>query len=80
MSSKMSLITVLPTTQIIHQTERSKKSRKVNHNATTSFFVNTQQQQQNCLFFNNHPKNDLMKYSYEIRQAIILNHLISIFQ
>ena len=59
MSSKMSLITVLPTTQIIHQTERSKKSRKVNHNATTSFFVNTQQQQQNCLFFNNHPKNDM---------------------
>ena len=40
--------------------ERSKKSRKVSHNATTPYFANRQQQQQqNRLFFNNDPENDM---------------------
>ena len=40
--------------------ERSKKSRKVSHNATTPYFANRpQQQKQNRLFFNNHPGNDM---------------------
>ena len=33
-------------------------NRKVNHYATTPYFVN-RQQQRNRLFFNNHPKNDM---------------------
>ena len=65
MTSKMSLITVLPATQLTtSETERSKKSMKVSHNATTPFFLNRQQQQQqqqqqNRLFLNNHPENDM---------------------
>ena len=45
------------------ETERSKKSRKVSHYATTPYFVERQQQwqqqQQNHLFFNNHPENEM---------------------
>ena len=39
------------------ETERSKKSRKVIHYASTPYFV--ERQQQHCLFFNNHPDNDM---------------------
>ena len=50
-------------TNNISETERSKKSRKVSHYATTRYFVNRQQkqqqQQQNRLFFNNHTENDM---------------------
>ena len=40
-----------------NETERSKKSRKVSHYASTPHFV--ERQHQHCLFFNNHPDNDM---------------------
>ena len=45
------------------ETERSKKSRKVIHYASTPYFV--ERQQQHCLFFNNHLDNDDNDMNYK---------------
>ena len=69
----------------ISETERSKKSRKVSHNATTPFFVNRQQQQQqqqqqqNRLFFSSHPEND-MRYKKILPENFTSKVLLHVFE
>ena len=76
----MSLITV--NTNNTSETERSKKSRKVSHYATTPYFVKRQhhhqQQQQNRFFFNNRPKNDICykKFYLEIHPVVSLHNQV----
>ena len=58
MTSKVSLITVFPTTHYnTLETERSKKSREVSCYATQT--TTTTATRKNCLFFNNYPENDM---------------------
>ena len=59
MTSKITDNSFTNNTNNTSEMERSKKSRKVSHNATTPYSVNRQQQQQNRLFFNNYPENDM---------------------